>query len=87
MSRSPSHLVRQQFGDGEEADDLSGLDDLGNVTDEKHEWMPKTEAGVRSVAIHPKLIDVGILELINQRRMPGGGRLFSLDTSGASAGC
>lgn len=39
-------------------------------------WSPKTEAGERVVPIHPFLLELGIMDLVDQRRREGAQRLF-----------
>jgi integrase len=43
---------------------------------EQDDWSPKSDAGVRIVPIHPFLLDLGLMALVNQRRMAGKARLF-----------
>ena len=40
------------------------------------EWYGKTDAALRSFAIHPKLIELGFLDLVNTQRNTGKIRLF-----------
>lgn len=45
---------------------------------QRHEdgWDPKTEAGERLVPVHPTLIELGLLELVERRRREGAARVF-----------
>ncbi|GAB4265774.1 MAG: hypothetical protein Kow0065_16560 [Methylomicrobium sp.] len=40
------------------------------------DWNAKTEAGLRSFAIHPKLIELGLLDLVERQRLNGKDRIF-----------
>lgn len=48
----------------------------------KREWMTKSPAGERAVAIHPKLLEAGILDLAAARLAAGAERLFELPSTG-----
>ncbi len=40
------------------------------------EWLGKTDAALRSFAVHPKLKELGLLKLVEQQRLAGQSRLF-----------
>ena len=39
-------------------------------------WSPKSEAGARTIPIHPMLLDLELMDLLEQRRREGAYRLF-----------
>nr|WP_169747344.1 tyrosine-type recombinase/integrase [Belnapia moabensis] len=45
-------------------------------------WTTKSPAGRRAVAIHPTLLEAGILRMVEARRVAGAERLFELTASG-----
>lgn len=48
----------------------------------KVDWMTKSEAGRRAVAVHPTLVELGLMDLVAVRRKTGAERLFGLAASG-----
>jgi len=55
---------------------------VGGHAPARKAWTTKTAAGERAVAIHPKLLEVGVLDLVGRCRAREGERIFDLTASG-----
>ena len=58
--------------------DIQVLHGVACIVIQRHPdgWDPKTEAGARIIPIHPTLVELGLLELVERRRREGAPRLF-----------
>ncbi len=55
---------------------VSGDTPFFNIVEHPDGWTPKTEAGIRTVPIHPFLLENGLLQYIEARRAEGSLRIF-----------
>lgn len=71
-------IIRKQAAGEDKAKAVAA----GGHGPECNAWTTKTPAGERAVAIHPKLLEAGILDLAGRCRARGGERIFELTASG-----
>lgn len=68
----PEEILQLECRGVEERDDIAAIR-IRELHEESH---VKTEAGNRTIPIHPELVRIGLLDLVAQRRKERGGRLF-----------